>query len=510
MKHFLSLIYEYVTINIGEYYMNNTENKKERKKLIILIILVSVLLASLIITFFVLMYKNNEKNTNSINASNENEENNNSINVNNDNEENNIKNPLLLDISFIKNNGINSIKDISNETTLIDNKLILINKLVYDINKKELVLDKNTYEDIKFVNNYFIVKKNNLYGIIDKNFKTVIPCEYDDIEIYSENCAFLSLHESHFTEIVNLKTKEKFGPYLFNYYFYDNIIIGDVYLGDRTELSSNLIQVSDDKLEEHIIDITNNTERKSNLKDFTWITAEKFQNNYIITAQNFKNGVIDLNLNEIIDFKYDKIKNIDDKFLLTKKNNEYQLIDINKNVILSFNYDNNIFDDDIFIENNIICLKLNDDLYYYDFKGNLLNTSNGDAFISSLNDDYYLIHDYINSTCKYIDLKNNQIKDLDYDEFCRWTDQINTGYLTKEDNDKYQLYNNVLNKVSDNYYDNIYLNDNCFIGKINDLYYVLDYNDNKLIEKTLIDFKYVEDSAYLLEDENNNLYYFQY
>ena len=64
-------------------------------------------------TNFINANNENEENNNSINASNENEENNNSINVNNDNEENNIKNPLLLDISFIKDDNIQDLSDIS-------------------------------------------------------------------------------------------------------------------------------------------------------------------------------------------------------------------------------------------------------------------------------------------------------------------------------------------------------------------------------------------------------------
>ncbi len=460
--------------------MNNTENKKREKNLIIMII-ICIICIILVIAFMSYIYiESTNKLLDSTPA-------------------NETKKMIFYDVTFIKN-----VKDSNVE--LLDNNLILSNKLIYNTDNKVIEFDGSNYDSIKYTFGYYIVEKDKKFGILDSNFKTIIPIQYNEIEIPSKNTAILTniINTKSIKEIVNLNNMNNYGTFTNLKYLYDNFIIGDKYLGNINDISDDNYE---NNVEKHLINITDNKDTLSNLNDYSFTLAEKFQDKYIILDKlinnQYKFGVIDINNNNILDFKYDKIENINDKLLLIESNNKYGLIDINKNNILSFDSYN-----DIFIVNDIISIE-DKTTKYYDFLGNLLYETENDSYIEYIGDNYYLLRDF-NNLCVYFNNKEKTNKQIDY-SYCDAVMNTNiNGYLYKKENDKYLLYDNKLKKVLNQEYNSISLSNNYFIGEIDKKYYILDFNGNKLIDKTFIDYKLTEDSGYILEDEDNNLYYFKY
>lgn len=64
----------------------------------------------------------------------------------------------------------------------INKRFIIIN----DKENKELLLDEK-YESITFYGNYFLVKQGSKFGLIDSELKEILPCEYDNITLISNN-----------------------------------------------------------------------------------------------------------------------------------------------------------------------------------------------------------------------------------------------------------------------------------------------------------------------------------
>lgn len=449
----------------------NVENKREQ--ILLIMSIVCNIMCIFLIIFMLYIYLNNE---------------NTKINKNTNNKDNTSK-LIFYDISFLKNS--NNLDENYNTLNLIDNNLILYNKKIYNLYTKEAIFDGSMYDSIKYNNGYYIIEKDKKYGILNKDFKILIPIEYSNIEIPSENSAILETvnENSRITkEILNLNNNKTYGPYINVFFVNDNFI------------------VAEKELDKYIIDIKNNKETIKN-DDYSYTLAEPFQNKYIILDKlindEYKYGVIDLNYKELVDFKYNKIENIDNKLLLVENNNKNEIIDINKNSILTIDSYN-----DIYIVKDVISIEDNT-TKYYDFKGNLLYETENDSYIDYIGENYYLLRDF-NNLCVYINIKDKTNKQIDY-SYCDSVMNTNiNGYLYKKENDKYLLYNNKLKKLSNQEYNTITLFDNYFIGEIDNLYYIFDYNNNKLIDKTFTDYKLTNNLECILKEDNGNLYYLKY
>ena len=111
--------------------------------------------------------------------------------------------------------------------------------------------------------------------------------------------------------------------------------------------------------------------------------------------------------------------------------------------------------------------------------------------------------------CLYLDLKNNNTKEIDY-SFCGYGSTQNETYITKRTNNKTAIYNSDLERISTNEYDYIFDLENFLIVRKDDVYIIIDPKENKLVEQEFEDFDSLSDGGYKLKDKDKKIYYFSY
>lgn len=396
---------------------------------------------------------------------------------------------------------------------IYDNKYIIIMNKLYDLGGN-MIFDGTKYDRLRYDNGYIIAVKDNKYGLLGKDYKVLIPFEYQFIGMASERCFFLrtGIENSSNIKIYNPKTKKEYGPFKRAKYYNDNLIIvekdvDNTYNGIGNDNVSN-------KLVKYVLDIQNNKlEKIPNSENYGFGNVDFFQDKYFIVSKLVSdNGVrkvlLDKKGNEVLKNGYDDIQNIDDKFLLVKLEDTYKLITIDNQIILTselINYSK------VYMNENIIVIEKEDNtVNYYDLNGNLIyNTSFKSVNLNYIKDNKYIISD--TNKCLYIDLTNNvNKKDIDYG-YCEESIRNNDkGYIVKKDEKDTYLYDNNLNQVFKNAYDDIILNNKYCIVKKDDQYKILSYNEELLIEQSFTNYWLHNDNDVILSDDNDNTYYFKY
>ena len=177
------------------------------------------------------------------------------------------------------------------------------------------------YSEIKRINNiqddentYLVVIKNGNAGLL-KNDKTILKCEYEDIQFDSLNNLLIVSKQSK-QGICKLNGEEVI-PVKF-----ENIII----VG-----SSINAQIGNEVI---VFDKNGKPFSDENL-----ISIMKKNEYYITIDKNEKYGVLDSNTNKIIDNKYDYLEYINNDFFIAQSGDETEIIDSKENVILTPKYD---------------------------------------------------------------------------------------------------------------------------------------------------------------------------
>ena len=427
-------------------------------------------------------------------------------------EDNNI---LLKELTFLEDADILSLQ-------FYDEKYILTNNTLYDLDGN-IILDGNNenYEIDEYINDYILVKKDGKYGVLNLNVEIIIPIQYSRIKIISDNCFYLETISDDYrvsTKIYNPKSKKEYGPYFTSNYYSDEIIIVEKFIGKETDIKDGW--VNSNLLKTYILNLVDDSliESKTfsdyHFYDISFFEDEKiFQEKYIVASKlanigGFKQGLIDINNQKIIPFKYDNITNIENKYLLLELNSNFELVKIeNEEVKTILSFETGEYESfDIFIENDVIVIEKNFSEEYYDKNGNLIyeRSNLGNYYMSSIsyiNDDKYILDLYgeDDDQCLYIDLSDNKImkKEIDY-SYCY--KRSASGYIARMTEHGVTLYNNKLEQIGKNYYNNVSLMDNYFVIKTeNDKYKILTYDEKEVIDQEFDGYEYIDDNELLLE-----------
>ena len=172
------------------------------------------------------------------------------------------------------------------------------------------------------------VKKDGKFGILDKDGKEILKTQYSDIKRLGKESkdGFIVKSEDNKYGIVdysgNIIIENKYEDI-------ENIHKNDLYV---TKNNGKYILVKKDGTEiavnaDEIKDILSNTE------------------NGIIVVKNGKYGVIKITGESVIDTIYDDLKEAKSGILIAKQNNKYGIIDLEKNPKVEFKYSNIIYDE---------------------------------------------------------------------------------------------------------------------------------------------------------------------
>ena len=248
-------------------------------------------------------------------------------------------------------------------------------------NKNNVI--KHEYEDMAYDanNNCLILQKDSKQGIADLDGNTVVETKYDNIYVSGK---FINAQIGDIVDIYDYSNKEKIN--------YDNVIGINQTINEKYSIAI----VNNDKFK-----ILKNDEKT--LSDNEYEYLEYVYDDYFITFKNKKFGVIDVDNNKIIDFKYDNIQKIGDTKLLQASNlakNKKDIISKDK-VIASMG------EVEIYINDKYIVLQTASDRKYIDFEGN-------DISLSSV-EDKGLYAFCKNKKWGFNDKDGNTIVDAQYD-----------------------------------------------------------------------------------------------
>ena len=214
------------------------------------------------------------------------------------------------------------------------------------------------YEDIGYDKNNkcLIIQKDSKQGISDFNGNIQIDLKYDNIFISGK---YVNAQNSDNIDIYDYSTKQKIS--------YENVV--------------GLNQTSSDKYsiaitESGTFKIIDN--EKNELKDKEYNYLEYINDDYFITFKNKKFGIINLNGEKIVDFKYDSIQKIPNTNLVQAVNFSKNITDILQDgkVIASMS------DAEIWIKENYLVMNSNSDRIYINFDGKIIE--NNELFESKL------------------------------------------------------------------------------------------------------------------------------
>jgi hypothetical protein len=374
-----------------------------------------------------------------------------------------------------------------------------------------------------FQDGYSIVSdKNNLFGVVDFNFNFVIKCKYTSLKrIDSVTPHFIAQKED---------------------------VNGIIDINDQAVLDFKF----------DAIDIVN--------ENILYIQREKIsmnspKNQMVVSYNCLKFGLLDLAQNEVAPLIYDQVEHLQDTLFKVKSEQYYGVLDNKGKILIKVKYD------DISLNENFIVCELANKRSIFDFSGkDLLNKEVDTIFI---NEGFiFLVNDYLQGVCdltgkmilpiqynkiefsedvflvkkagvyQYFDITGKLISKISYDKANIFCDELaliinedkysfinkvgethisskfdtiksfEKGFAVFEKNGNYGLINKSGKEVLSAQYQEIVIEDNCFIVQENGLYGVCDYN-NKTIINNKFDFISKIESYFLvsLTDEDYNTKY---
>ncbi len=262
----------------------------------------------------------------------------------------------------------------------------------YGIIKNKKVLIPYSYQGIEYDKNnkIFEVQRNSKYGIIDINGNTIIPIEYDEIEVKGVYIQAIENGENNYFD-VNGNKIESLG--------YTSML--------KTDNDNYYITINEEGLY-GIVD-----SQKRNLVDNKYNYLEYlFEDYFIASNENGSLGIINTNDKTMVNFIYEVLQKIDDTTIIEAKiltENKTDLYSKNLKQIYSIN---NAL---IYKKDNYIQVSSNQDSKYFDFYGKELQTSEiykDNKLLASKKDDKW----------GYVDKLGNVVVDYVYDKVTEFND----------------------------------------------------------------------------------------
>lgn len=402
---------------------------------------------------------------------------------------------------------------------LIDNYLVVNENKYYDLNMK-LLFDGSNYQEIKdFNGKYAITYKNRNYSLVNSNGNKLLSEEYDNIEKINDECFLLTKElESYLNDfyIYNAKLNKLNGPYAYYSIINENKVMVDSYNGNSEDRT---LSVEDDKLETSIINLNDMSSSDINGVFTHRVDSFIFDGKYFITmdyisGNGFKYKIYDQNFKQVNDTLYDAVTLIKDDYLLLTIGSKNTLVNKELNELFSFDYDNHYFLEDVIdFDNNIFIVSTDDNSYLYDLNGKLIYDSTGLLYFKLSYTNYYLFDEMSDDSeaCILVDTKSkdNSVKNID-NSFCDELYYSNFPFITKNENEKYYLYDISLKQIFNNSYDDIEVFDTFCIVEIDGYYYIMSYDEKKILEDKFSDYHVSKNNKLFLEKEDGSLYYFNY
>ena len=217
------------------------------------------------------------------------------------------------------------------------------------INKKRTI--KHKYEDIVYDenNNCLVLQEDSKQGISDFYGNIIIDIQYDNIFISGK---YVNAQKDGHVDIYNYDTKEKIN--------FENV----VGLNQTTNDNYSIAITGDDTYK--ILD-----NQKNEIKENEYEYLNYIDGDYFIACNNQKYGVVDINGQQIVEFKYDFIEKIGNTKLLQAlvlQENKTDLILENKVISSMINCD-------IYLEDNYLIQRSSSDLKYIGIDGTILKNT---------------------------------------------------------------------------------------------------------------------------------------
>lgn len=216
-------------------------------------------------------------------------------------------------------------------------------------NKKAVI--KPEYEDMAYDenNNCLIVQKDLKQGIYDLDGNSIIEMKYDKIYISGK---YINAQNDSNIDIYDYSTKQKID------------ILDIVGMNETSNEKYSIAITNDEKFK-----IYDNSTKE--LMDYEYEYLEYLYDDCFITFRNSKFGIIDINNNTIVDFKYDSIQKIPNTKIVQATDFKKETTDI----ILANNVIQTMNQLEIYTKENYIILQSSSDRKYMDFDGNIVEAS---------------------------------------------------------------------------------------------------------------------------------------
>ena len=242
---------------------------------------------------------------------------------------------------------------------------------MFVIGLKELLTGKSELGGKTFITGYYAIYENGKWGVIDTKQNIIIEPTYDEMIIVPEHskpvfiCTINTNYEenTYETKVLNNKNEELFTNYnkveviynndkSNNLWYEENVLkvqkdgkYGLINLEGKEMLSCEydeikpiigtrnaLITIKDGK--QGLVDNLGNIIIKNEYEQITSVT-DKYENGFIVKAENGKYGVINYNTTIALETKYDEIRNVyGSNCYVVKENDKLKIVDTNGSTYL--------------------------------------------------------------------------------------------------------------------------------------------------------------------------------
>lgn len=243
---------------------------------------------------------------------------------------------------------------------------------------------KDALSEVPYEKSVLLYKENDKYGIIDFQGKKITKAIYDSVEslLYKEGCLLVEQDGKY--GIITIKGKQMIEVE------YDSIT-ADGYYDEETKYQEAGFIVGQKKEEGYRYGYINNDGKmilKVEYNEIERITEIAEDNGiYLFASKNGQAGVYQ-NKKQIIKHAYEEIEyNKQTQLFLVQKNEKQGVMDLQGNEILKIEYDY------VMISGQNINAKKEDVEYHFDLKGNKQETESGITRLTTENSNYFITID---------------------------------------------------------------------------------------------------------------------
>lgn len=453
------------------------KNQKGQASIIAIIIIIILVIAACAGLGYIIINKNNKK-TNVEVPTNKIAEEVDALKINLD----------TIDLSKFGELSEDKIKVVSSNIIQITNNQG--NTSIYNKNLDTLL---DGYEAEYGTEKLVVISKGKTYGVITKEGKEILKPTYHGINVYSDNVIAVQ---------VILNSQVLYGIFdgagkqilpceyaSLKYYSDDLILVGN----------------SDGYL---VVDSKGKT--KTKIADSDYFNVDIVNNETLVAMDNqkFKYGLMDLEQNKIVEFKYDRIEALSSKYVKAEQNGVWGVMDLEGNVVIPFKYK---WAMDISIYGNLFKIEEDSKFTYFNKKGNVVYETQ-DAELQVITDGKYLVTEK-----EKANLADNQTQDANVEEQVvnkyhvidndgGFIDDISGAdevYANGKDlvvykaNNKFGLIDSSLNVITSNSYKDLIVNEYCCIveNKAGTSYGLISKKGEELVPEEYSDSEYVGNKA---------------